>query len=131
VSDNVRPLHSILNLDRSERILVVDDDRDIRDAMCDWLVDEGYASAAVANGQEALSYLRTHDRPCLILLDLMMPVMDGWEFRRLQLADPQLASIPVVAITAGGTVAEAVPVPQLLPKPIRLELLLEVLREYC
>jgi len=115
-------------------VLVIDDDADIREAMCEVLADEGYAVVAVANGQEALTYLRSvpsSKRPCVIFLDLMMPVMDGWEFRRRQLADPTLMGIPVVAITAGGVAAAAVPVPRLLAKPLQVEHLLEVLRDHC
>ena len=61
---------------------------------------EGFQTAAVANGQEALDYLRQENAPNLILLDLMMPVMDGWEFRRRQRADPGIADIPVVVLSA-------------------------------
>src|SRR5215510_8699670 len=66
----------------TQRVLVVDDDQDIRDALCELLRDEGYEAIAVANGEEALTYLKGGNLPCVILLDLMMPVMDGWEFRR-------------------------------------------------
>ena len=112
----------------------MDDDPDIREAMVEVLSDEGYEVTAVANGHEALTYLRSvtpPKRPCLILLDLMMPVMNGWEFRQEQLADTALAAIPVIAITAGGVAASSVPVPVLLPKPLDVERLLDVLREHC
>src|SRR5579862_4602951 len=65
-------------------ILIVDDDPDIRDSLKEVLEDEGYEVNGVANGREALDYLRKSPRPCVILLDLMMPVMDGWQFRREQ-----------------------------------------------
>ena len=65
-------------------ILIVDDDPDIRDSLKEVLEDEGYEVNGVANGREALDYLRKSPRPCVILLDLMMPVMDGWQFRKEQ-----------------------------------------------
>ena len=69
-------------------ILVVDDDPDIRDSLREVLEDEGYEVACVGNGREALDHLKTaNPRPCVILLDLMMPVMDGWQFRKEQKQD--------------------------------------------
>src|SRR5919206_1695644 len=84
--------------DRGE-VLVVEDDFAIRETLRELLEDEGYRVAWAANGKEALA--RLHERaPRVILLDLMMPVMDGWEFRVAQQRDPALASIPVVVISA-------------------------------
>ena len=77
-------------------ILVVDDDPDIRDSLREVLEDEGYGTSCVANGREALDFLRSGKRPCVILLDLMMPVMDGWQFLEEQKRDPALAAIPVL-----------------------------------
>src|SRR5205814_8831977 len=84
------------------RILVVDDDPDIRDSLREVLEDEGYDVSCVGNGREALDHLKAASpRPCVILLDLMMPVMDGWQFRREQKKlEPELANIPLVVITA-------------------------------
>jgi len=81
-------------------LLIVEDDADLRDMMAQLLTIEGYRAAVVANGRDALEYLLRGDRPHVILLDLMMPVMDGWEFRRNQEADPSLADIPVVILSA-------------------------------
>src|SRR5262249_54943332 len=76
-------------------VLIVDDDRDIREALTQALVEGGYTAVGVANGQEALRWLRTATpAPCLILLDLAMPVMNGWQFRSEQQRDPGLAAIP-------------------------------------
>jgi CheY-like chemotaxis protein len=112
--------------------LVVDDDQDIRDALCELLVDEGYQAVAAANGVEALTYLRSREPPCVILLDLMMPIMDGWEFRRQQQSDPKLAAIPVVAITAAGEHrASTIVVDRVLPKPLQLDRVLETLESFC
>jgi len=116
----------------SQMILVVDDDQDIRDALCELLRDEGYEAIAVANGQEALAYLGTGQVPCVILLDLMMPVMDGWEFRRRQASDPELSKIPVIVITAaGGLRAASIAAERVLAKPLHLDQVLDVLHQYC
>src|SRR4051794_28574938 len=87
----------------SKLILVVDDDPDLRDTLGQILEDEGYSVAAASNGREALAYLRERPAPSLILLDLMMPVMDGWQFRSEQRLDSVLAKIPVLVISASGT----------------------------
>ena len=81
--------------------MVVEDDADIADAVATTLEDNGYAVVVAANGQEALDKLRAGaSRPSLILLDLMMPVMDGWQFRAAQAADPTLSDIPVILLSA-------------------------------
>jgi CheY-like chemotaxis protein len=82
-------------------ILVVEDDHAIRESIAELLADEGYTVACAANGAEALDLLLADTRPNLILLDLMMPVMDGWAFRSAQKKDPRLAGIPVLVLSAG------------------------------
>jgi CheY-like chemotaxis protein len=85
-----------------------------------------------ANGQEALVYLNSKERPCVILLDLMMPVMDGWEFRRQQQGDQRFSEIPVVVITAAGKQgSSSIAAARVLPKPLQLDQVLEALAEYC
>jgi len=83
-------------------IMIVDDDPDIRTALSELLEWEGYEAIAAANGAAALAQLRNGARPCAILLDLMMPYMNGWEFRAEQLRDPELRDIPIVLLTASG-----------------------------
>jgi chemotaxis response regulator CheB len=83
-------------------VQVVDDDRDIREALCDLLEAWGYRTVAASNGHEAFKYLAVGEKPALIMLDLMMPVMDGLRFREEQLKHPQYSAIPVIAISAGG-----------------------------
>src|SRR6185295_11285273 len=90
------------NAVRKPLVFVVDDDDDIRETLYGLLDDEGYEVAAFPTGREAFEALTGGARPRVILLDLMMPVMDGAEFRRAQLADPALAEIPVILITAAG-----------------------------
>ena len=119
-------------VERTEYILIVDDDEDIRLALAEALEDEGYQVRTAANGKEALALLRSSPPPCLILLDLMMPVMNGWEFREQQLGDPALAEIPVYVISAAGNVAGApVPKDRFIAKPIMLEHLLNLVEQAC
>jgi CheY-like chemotaxis protein len=102
-------------------VLVVDDDEDIRAALCAVLEEEGYETTAVANGREAFEFLRKGRLPAVVLLDLMMPVMDGWQFRNAQRRDPLFAAVPVVAITASGVdanTAHQLGVRHCLPKPL-------------
>ena len=115
--------------------LIVDDDADLREAMAMLLEDEGLPSVTAANGQEALDRLRSSaPLPNLILLDISMPVMNGIEFRAHQLADPRLASIPVVLLSASGRVAAEAPklrILETLPKPFRPDALIAVVRRHC
>lgn len=115
-------------------ILVVDDDADIRDALIDILEDHGYVTRAAANGREALDALRAGLHPDVILLDLMMPVMDGAQFRREQLNDPRLRDLPVVVISAGNDLdqhASSLGVAERLRKPLDLERLLEMIARHA
>jgi CheY-like chemotaxis protein len=84
----------------SDHILLVEDDPDARDEMACILRREGYDVVAAADGQEALEEVR-RETPALILLDLMMPVMDGFEFRVRQMQDPALAEIPIIVLSGG------------------------------
>ncbi len=113
-------------------ILVIDDDADIRESLSEMLSDEGHRVQAAANGQEALDLLRGSPAPCMILLDLMMPIMNGWQFVQEQATDPVLAAIPVWVITAAG---DAHPPPAgvtgVLRKLFRLDQLLDVVGQHC
>lgn len=80
-------------------VLVVEDDKDIRETMGLVLEGEGYEVVTAPNGREALRLLQTGLRPSIILLDLMMPVMSGWELRERMLRDPTMADIPTIVIT--------------------------------
>ena len=98
-------------------ILVVEDDDDIRDCIRDFLEDEGYAVATAAHGAQALEILGEREQPCLMLVDLLMPVMDGVELINRVRETPHLASIPVVAISAASTMHPPPGTP-LLKKPV-------------
>lgn len=114
-------------------ILLVDDDEDIRDALSSLLSDEGYRVECVANGREALAFLsESQSPPRLILLDWMMPVMDGQSFLAVQEQTPSIASIPVVVISAAGKGRLSDIRDRLvLPKPLDLRQLLAVVRNAC
>jgi CheY-like chemotaxis protein len=112
----------------SDVVLIVEDERAARTGMEKILLLAGYAPVSAANGQEALELLRSGVPASVILLDLIMPVMDGWAFRREQLRDPRLAHIPVIVLSAlhHGWVEG---VPPTLPKPINVKQLLTELDE--
>jgi CheY-like chemotaxis protein len=116
----------------SRSVLVVDDDQAIRETLCELLADDGYRAVGAANGREALELLRSGERPSIILLDLMMPVMDGFAFRTAQLADPALRAIPVAVITAmGQPSAASIDVDVVLSKPLRIEKVIELVERFC
>src|SRR5205823_560954 len=114
-------------------LVVVEDDADIRETLAMVLAAEGYEVATAAHGAEALAWLRASSRrPDAILLDLMMPVMDGWEFRKAQLADGALADIPVVIVSAHEVRPDSnLAAAAVLSKPVLLETMLGVLARVC
>ena len=113
-------------------VLIVEDDEDLRDMMAQMLTIEGFQAATAANGREALEYLQHTSKPNLILLDLMMPVMDGWEFRRQQKADPAIAPVPVIVLSAlDPSRAAGVDAAAFLKKPLDFDRLLELVRAHC
>ena len=119
---------------RPEAILIVDDDNDVRSALSEMLEEEGFTVEGAPNGREALARLRGGTiHPAVILLDLMMPGMDGWDFRSEQLRDPRLARVPVVVVSASGFSQESIRT-QFRPaayveKPIERSALLGVIRK--
>lgn len=102
-------------------VLVVEDDVDIRELEADALASEGYAVQQAANGLDALQLARVC-HPCVVVLDLMMPVMTGWEFRAAQRMDPELAAVPVIVVSAVG--GEGLAAARTLAKPFELAELL-------
>jgi CheY-like chemotaxis protein len=102
-------------------IVVVEDDTDLREAIGELLGEEGYAARLFENGRTALDFLRGGGRPELILLDLMMPEMNGWQFREEQLKDAALRDIPVVVMTGSrGFDGHGIAAQEILYKPIGL-----------
>jgi CheY-like chemotaxis protein len=115
-------------------VLIVEDDADVREALVFFLQGEGYEVVEAGHGAEALQELHRNDRVGLILLDLMMPVMNGWEFRAAQTNDPRLAAIPVVIITADHSAARKAAdagAAGCLLKPVDLPDLLDYVGRYC
>src|SRR5689334_12169651 len=106
-------------------VLIIDDDVGSRKALAEVLTDEGYSVATASDGADGLAYLREGHRPKVILLDLMMPGVDGWDFRAEQKRDDALRRIPVIAISAAGKLMDA---DHTLRKPINIETLLHLLR---
>ena len=114
----------------NERILLVDDDTSIREVVVFLLETEGYRVSVAANGQQALDLLHKGVLPRVIILDLNMPVMDGWRFRAEQLADPTLREIPVIVTTGlSNPPTEAMGRITVLPKPIELDALVASIEE--
>lgn len=102
-------------------IAVIDDDTDLRETLGELLSEEGYDTHLFENGRTALEALRHGERPKLILLDLMMPEMNGWQFREEQLRDSELRDIPVVVMTASrGFEGHPISAREILYKPVGL-----------
>ncbi len=116
-----------------EPILVIEDNDDVRDMMAVTLELEGHRVVTAANGREALYLLHHGVEPCMILLDLMMPVMNGWEFQKAVAREPQLRDIPIVVVSATGTDVDLdrTHAAAVLPKPIDVDQLLNVVEDFC
>ena len=114
-------------------ILVVDDETAIAEVIGSVLEDEGYSVATATDGEEALEILRERaSPPCLAILDLMMPGMNGWELRRAMLADPELSAVPVVILSAytAGDMAGLRSV-AVVQKPFQLDQIVELAALHC
>jgi CheY-like chemotaxis protein len=111
-------------------VLIVEDDLPTRDALSQLLERDGRAIVTVSDGNEALEHLLGAPRPSLILLDLSMPRMNGWEFLRRQRADPSIAGIPTIVLS--GTIAELpAGARQQLSKPVDPDRLMALVDQYC
>jgi CheY-like chemotaxis protein len=125
--------------DVTGNILIVEDDPDVREMLSALLSVEGFYAVGAEDGLEALHLLRTVRHraphiPCLVLLDLKMPRLGGNEFRRAQLGDPTVASVPVAVMSGADdleTRARDLGAVATLPKPIDIEYLMRVVKRYC
>ena len=108
------------------RVLVVEDDETTRDGVAAVLHASGYLVACAADGREGLRQLHEH-RPDVILLDLNMPVMDGWQFRKEQKLDPSVADIPIIVVSANSERQEDLQAAVTLAKPCEVNALLRAL----
>jgi CheY-like chemotaxis protein len=127
--EGLRPVGAVL----LKSILIVDDDVDVREMLSQFFSIEGYEVATARNGQDALEQLRKGQQADLILLDLMMPVMDGWQFRLEQQRDPKLASIPVVVLSAVYNARERAALlgaVDYMQKPVEFDKLIETAERY-
>lgn len=110
------------------RVLVVEDDEDIREAVVEAIADRGYVVVAAENGAVAMERMREHP-PCIVLLDLMMPVMDGWEVVAHMDTEPALAQVPICIVSAHDK-----DLPRnvcVLRKPVSLASLIATVENYC
>lgn len=111
-------------------ILVIEDDPSIRDILKLALEFEGYGVALASNGKEGLLYLETMPLPNMILLDLMMPIMNGWEFMEIFKEQDKFKHIPVLIVSAFSEKAKTIEATAFIPKPVELETLINSIREY-
>jgi CheY-like chemotaxis protein len=116
----------------AQAVLLVEDDDDLRACMSQFLSDSGYAVVSAADGQEALDLLERNPVPALIVTDLMMPRMDGWELITRARATPALAKVPVIVVSAVAERAKVDPsVAGVLRKPVELSVLLSAVKTFC
>ncbi len=112
-------------------ILVVEDDYDIRTAMVQLLESEGYHAESASNGQEALNLLDKISKPCLVLLDMMMPIMNGREFLDALTKKSNLAPLPVLIVSAIADASDTTGSVGFIKKPIDIEVVLKIIHQYC
>jgi CheY-like chemotaxis protein len=110
-------------------VLIVDDEFDIREAVRDVLASEGYEVLTAVNGREALDLLDHPPRPCVVLLDLMMPVMNGWQVIEALRSRSDLSDLPIVLVTASDSRPKDVA--GLIRKPFDLDRLLSTVERHC
>jgi CheY-like chemotaxis protein len=119
------------NTSHRGRVVIIEDDQAIRETLGMYLEGEGYEVAYAADGKEGLELLKNISKPGLILLDLLMPVMDGWQFLEQLARDSTLASIPVAIVTAYADRAHGIKGRVILKKPVDLEALSTLVKKYC
>lgn len=119
---------TLVDVSSTAQILIVEDDDDLRTVVTDLLQQLGYQVAGAVNGRDALDYLRFNRPPALIVLDIMMPVMDGVEFCRRRLRDPALRAIPIFLFTARGQSIANVSAVRVLRKPLVVNEFIDAVR---
>jgi CheY-like chemotaxis protein len=112
-------------------VLIIDDEEDLRESVRDLLLRRGYRVATAENGREALALLARIERPCLVLLDLVMPVRDGWQFLATVQADPVLAQLTIAVISAHASTHAPAGCNDLIRKPFELADLFTVVARHC
>jgi CheY-like chemotaxis protein len=133
--DGGAPDHDgIRRIGHRHALLLVEDNPDLRAAVSTLLKLEGFQVSTAANGAQALEWLAQSPPPCLILLDLMMPVSNGWDFRRQQLESRELTAIPTVLFSAHDGVAQKAAelgIVAVLPKPVDFDVLSSLVERLC
>lgn len=115
-----------------KKLLIVEDDEAIRQMMQDVLEIEGYEILSASDGQQGLEMLRAHaETPCLIILDMMMPKVNGWQFLDEQRANPKYAGIPVIVCSAYRESAKTVKPHAFVEKPVQLPVLTKAVKAFC
>jgi CheY-like chemotaxis protein len=112
-------------------VLLVDDDEDLRDAVADLLRGRGYFVATAEDGREALAMIAAHKLPCVVLLDLVMPGMDGWKFLAVVQSDPAMAAMPIVIASAHAATHAPPGTAGVLRKPFDFDELFRVVELHC
>jgi CheY-like chemotaxis protein len=112
-------------------VLLVDDDEDLRDSIADLLRQRGYFVETAEDGHAALATIARHSRPCVVLLDLVMPGMDGWKLLGVMQADPLMATIPIVIASAHAATHAPSGAAGVLHKPFDLDELFAVVERHC
>jgi CheY-like chemotaxis protein len=115
-----------------DNVLVIEEEDEARHVLMEILELEGFKVHGFSNGAEALNYLNNSEQPCLIVLDILMPVMDGRQLRAAMLRDAEMAKIPLVVVTAlDSSAAKGMGAVKVLKKPVDVDALLNVVRENC
>jgi CheY-like chemotaxis protein len=120
-----------LSSNKCQCILIVEDEEDIRENLKMLLELEGYKVSTAVNGEDGMRVLRTMERPCLILLDLLMPVMNGMEFLKEKMQEDKIAQIPVCIVSGVAEKPDMKGASGFVKKPIDLEILLKFVKNYC
>jgi DNA-binding response OmpR family regulator len=115
----------------SAHVLIIEDDHDIRVTLREVLESEGFTVHSAANGQAGLESLEEYPNAGLVILDLMMPIMNGWQFLKAFRANPVLSSIPVIVISAAHDRVVPSGAQEFIPKPIEFDSFLQTVRQYC
>ena len=113
-------------------VLIIEDDEAIRRSMQDVLDLQGYKAVGASDGQEAINFLKdTRELPCVILLDMMMAGMNGWQFLDFQRNSPDYCNIPVIICSALSETAKAIKPAAIIPKPVQLKTLISAVKTFC
>jgi len=115
----------------ANNILIVEDDEAIRSTLKFALELEGYKVFSAVNGQEGVTVFKTMPKPCVVLLDLMMPVMNGWEFIEVVEKDEELATVPIILVTAFSDQAKTIRAKGIVKKPVDWDELVTIVRRWC